>query len=113
MPQVSVLQDQENSIENEDGLVLSREKLDLKVLSSLPSFIEDEAQKNGKDEMLQKLFCDFGHNFGGNGFKYKISLENSFPSKVFKNRKFGLKFKLVPCAARGTKIVQNSKKNLI
>lgn len=62
--------------------------------------------------MIQKLFSDLGYGFEEKCFKFKISLDENFPSQLYKNRKFKLNFKLVPHTARSSKLVPNSKKKI-
>lgn len=68
--------------------------------------------KKNKEDFLCKLFSDFGENFGVE-WKHKIVLDSQFPQKIYKNRKFDLKLKLVSCSGSSNKIVCNCKKLLI
>lgn len=77
--------------------------------TSNSTLMDEEKQRICKDEVVQKLFNDLGFGSTDTYFKYKLTLEDSFPSKLYKNRKFGLAFKLVPCTARSSKLVLNSK----
>lgn len=70
--------------------------------------MQEEKQKICKDEVIQKLFSDLGYGSEEKSFKFKISLDENFPSKLYKNRKFGLNLKLVPSSARSSKLVPNS-----
>lgn len=76
--------------------------------ASISTLMDEEKQRICKDEVVQKLFNDLGFGSTDTYFKYKLTLEDSFPSKLYKNRKFGLAFKLVPCTARSSKLVLNS-----
>ena len=74
------------------------------------TLISEEKQRICKDEVIQKLFSDLGYEPKEKCFQFKISLDGNFPSKLYKNRKFGLNLKLVPCTARSSKLILNSKK---
>lgn len=97
--------------QNSQNFSASPKKSEIVSLEELAHFEnameQEDNSKITKDETFQKLFADFGSQFTKNTFKYKISLEENFPSKLFKNRRFSLKLKLVPCAARGNKLIQN------